>query len=312
MLNSHVRRRSQRFIEKYTQSKQSEKTSRASSSRVQKKQGQRRSLRNKEIYIHSWLHASTRPELAQSILPELVSGSDPNIQRRRRPSCVRKTRTTPIVHQFIEDEVESDDEDTEEECDEENEESENSESGELVELSGDNIESRAADDLRRNSYDSRFEPGNEEYELDEFIVGDDDESDIESIGSEITIHRNLGRSPSLQPRTSVITITSRRSSRRSMRSSISILQTQGMRNKKIAELPKSDNADEIVDEIMDALALFSRRCNRNREPLMLVLAAATCENAAVREALQDAVRCRLGKALPTADETEVWVIGPER
>ncbi|KAF2786568.1 hypothetical protein K505DRAFT_343689 [Melanomma pulvis-pyrius CBS 109.77] len=262
--------------------------------------------------MHSWLHASTRPEPAQSVLPELISDSDSNIQRRRRQSYVLKARKTHIVHQFIEDEVESDEEDTEEEYDGQNEESEHSESGEFVELSGDNIESRAAEDLRRNSYDSRFEPGNEEYELDEFIVGDGDESDTESIGSEITIYRESGSGPGLKPRTSIITITSNRSSRKSMRSSISISQTQGTGNKKIAELFKSDNADEIVDEIMDALALFSRRCNRNREPLMLELLAATRENAAVRDALQDAVRCRLGKALPTADGTEIWVIGPER
>ncbi|KAF2243485.1 hypothetical protein BU26DRAFT_554967 [Trematosphaeria pertusa] len=49
--------------------------------------------------------------------------------------------------------------------------------GELADLSADNVEWGAADDLdptRNLSYDSRCEPGNEEYEYDGFVVSDDD------------------------------------------------------------------------------------------------------------------------------------------
>ncbi|KAF1979183.1 hypothetical protein BU23DRAFT_549211 [Bimuria novae-zelandiae CBS 107.79] len=51
----------------------------------------------------------------------------------------------------------------------------------------------------------------------------------------------------------------------------------------------------VVEEIVDALALFSRRVNRDRPPVRLRLAAAVLEDAEIREALQDAISRGLGR-----------------
>jgi hypothetical protein len=62
---------------------------------------------------------------------------------------------------------------------------------ELAELSADNLQYVYADVLdRRESYDSRWEARNEDYEHDDFVVDNDDEGDEEgegSEGSEITL-----------------------------------------------------------------------------------------------------------------------------
>lgn len=68
---------------------------------------------------------------------------------------------------------------------------------------------------------------------------------------------------------------------------------------------------EIVEEIMDALAVFSRRCNRDRAPVRLRLAAAVLEDEEVREALENAVRLGLGRKLSLEDGSKRWTIGPK-
>jgi hypothetical protein len=64
-----------------------------------------------------------------------------------------------------------------------------------VELSNDNIQYAYADVLdRRESYDSRCEGGNEDYEYDDFVVDDDEEDDdeAESVDSEVTLVKEDG------------------------------------------------------------------------------------------------------------------------
>ena len=68
---------------------------------------------------------------------------------------------------------------------------------------------------------------------------------------------------------------------------------------------------EVVEEIVDALALFSRRVNRNREPVRLRLAAAVLEDVEIREALEGAILTGLGRKVSLADGSKRWVIGPK-
>lgn len=77
------------------------------------------------------------------------------------------------------------------------------------------------------------------------------------------------------------------------------------------ETPVSEAAlEDIAEELTDAIALFSRRCNRKHTPLTLRLSAEALENEEIVEALQDAERLGLGEGLRLSDGTEVWTIGP--
>lgn len=69
---------------------------------------------------------------------------------------------------------------------------------------------------------------------------------------------------------------------------------------------------EVVEEIVDALALFSRRINYHRSPIRLRLAAAVLDDKEIREALEDAIRTGLGRKLSFPDGSKQWTIGPRR
>jgi hypothetical protein len=241
-------------------------------SRVEKTQRKtnKLALQNNTKYIQSWLHSSV--ETQQEVTPI-------------RPRTTEKT----TIRQLISDEVSSGEEDTSED--------EDTESVEKVDLTHENIEYRAADEIRRASFDSRCGPGNEIYELDDFVVGDSDESEHESVSSEITAMRKVSGC-SLRPRPSVISI-ARRSSMRSTKSGCSAVEQD------------VGDADDVVEVIMDTMALLSRRCNRTLRPRKFVLAADILEDEAVRDVLDDAVRLGLGRLVSSSDGTEVWVIGPK-
>jgi hypothetical protein len=212
-----------------------------------------------------------------------------SINTRQNPSaaCPHTTQKS-ILHQLITDEVSSDDDDDPSDSD--------TESIEQINLTSENIKYRAADETRRNSYDSRHEADNELYKLDDFVVGDSGESERESVSSEITAMRRVSGC-SLRPIPSVISV-ARRTSMRSTKSGCFVVDQD------------VESADDIVREIMDAMALLLRRCNRNLRPRKFVLAAETLDDEAMREVMDDAVRLGLSRLVSRSDGTEVWVIGP--
>lgn len=271
MSNTCTARRLQRPAKQTPQVKSSKTTQQVS--RVEKTQRKTNTLtlQKKAKYVQSWLHSSVNTQ--QKVTPI-------------RPHTTQKT----TVRQLISDEVSSEEEDISEDDD--------TESVEKVDLTHENIEYHAADEIRRISYDSRYEPSNEVYELDDFVVGDSDESEHESVSSEVTAMREVSGS-SLRPRPGVISV-ARRSSMRSTKSGWSAVEED------------VEGADDVVEEIMDAMALFSRRCNRTLRPRKFVLAAEILDDEAVRDVLGDAVRLGLGRLLSSSDGTEVWVIGPRR
>jgi len=254
-------------------------------SRVEKIQRKKKTLalQKKAKYVQSWLHSSI--DTQQKVTPI-------------RNCTTQKT----TVRQLISDGVSSGEEGTSEDDDIESVENidlthENIDlTHENIDLTHENIEYRAADKIRRISYDSRYEPGNEIYELDDFVVGDSDESEHESVSSEITAMRKVSGC-SLRPRPSVISV-ARRSSMRSTKSSCSAVKQD------------VEGADDVVEEIMDAMALFSRRCNRTLRPRKFVLAAEIMDDEDVRNLLDDSVRLGLCRLVSSSDETKAWVIGP--
>ena len=68
-------------------------------------------------------------------------------------------------------------------------------------------------------------------------------------------------------------------------------------------------SEEVVEEIMDAVAMFSRRVNRGRDSVVLRLAAAVLEDSEVKEALEDAVRAGLARKVSLEDGSKRWSIG---
>jgi hypothetical protein len=199
------------------------------------------------------------------------------------------------------------------------------EAEEFVALSSDSFEYMAGYDLgRRDSYDSRIEPGNEDYTLDDFVVDDDSLDEMSDAGSEITI-----TSPSADTEyswsagihlidTENLSSTSSQSDGTDyslFKSSSSRRSSAGSSSSKSSALFVTDDDDDeeylnalspdfetlfyqvgddvdpadVAEEILDAACRFSRRCNRDSAPLRLELSRDCSEDDAVDEAMQFAV-----------------------
>lgn len=231
----------------------------------------------------------------------------------------RNTRV-PARTQIIDDSASSSGLSTDES---EGDEDDENEFSELADLSNNNLEWGAADDIdaRRNlSYDSRCEPGNEDYDHDSFVVSDDEEdfiggADKESQKEEPSDGRRLSHH---------ISRTCRSSSRESrlfvsdpeVNSDILAVPTWSDSRSSFQSIQQdippliTEVNPEVVEEILDAFTLFSRRCNRYRAPVSLRLAAIVYEDKEVREALDSAVRLGLGRKMSLADGSKRWTIGP--
>ena len=68
---------------------------------------------------------------------------------------------------------------------------------------------------------------------------------------------------------------------------------------------------DVVEEIVDATALFSRRCHRGRKPIRLRLAPEVFEDREVKGALEGAMRLGLGRKFSLEDGSQRWTIGPK-
>jgi hypothetical protein len=201
-----------------------------------------------------------------------------------------------------------------------------SDSDELNDMLFENVEGQPADGASRNaSYDSRCDPGNEDYELDDFVVAD--ESDQESeVDTEAENKDTAKVDIDLRKRKLIRKLTPRkRSSTPSTSSKLFCSGTEdgqfSQRRPSLVICPTdsssspagifiSDDPEEIVEQIMDALALYSRRCNRKRPPTTLILSPSALMDPDVRGGLEDAIRLGLGHILTASDEGEVWLIGP--
>ena len=190
--------------------------------------------------------------------------------------------------------------------------------GELSDLSGDNIQYNSADQLdRRESYDSRLESDNEDYELDDFVVDDDSDDTITEVGSEITVTpERLDESGDGTEDTDdkLSSTTARKHSATSTGSSNSGLFVSDpddvpealssyltpMSPLFVQPVPEDVEPAEVAEEIMDAVCRFSRRCNRDSAPLRLFLTSEYFEDKEVEEA----VRCAVEKGLGWVDD--VW------
>lgn len=196
--------------------------------------------------------------------------------------------------------------------------------------------------------DSRLESGNEDYEMDDFVV-DDDESVYTEDGEvsdafdgDLDLAINMVRHPARATFQSISHSGSSSTSPRSIRQASS---TSDRRRRSSSQLFMSDlegkpflpprlpswedlgfvagdeapeapliaqASAEVVEEIIDALALFSRRVNRDRPPINLRLASAVLQDEEIRDALESAIRNGLGRKLSLADGSKHWTIGPRR
>ncbi|KAH7089808.1 hypothetical protein FB567DRAFT_619134 [Paraphoma chrysanthemicola] len=167
------------------------------------------------------------------------------------------------------------------------------ESEELDTLSGDNIEYNSRDQLdHRESYDSRLESGNEEYELDDFVVDDDEVDDISDVSSVVTITpESFGEERRL---------------------SLASLGESSQWDFEVQPVMSDFSASDVAEEITDAVCRFSRRCNRNCAPLHLVLASEMLEDKEVVDSLQSAIKQGLGQFDATRDNNVLVVVGPKK
>lgn len=258
-------------------------------------------------------------------------------------TCIVRTATTRTS--LIEDTAESESEDE-------------PESEEHIPGSIDNMYYRTADVLdRRDSLDSRYESGNEEYELDGFVVADEYLSDGEGsvAGSDVTLlddEEEEGEEMdgvvdgdgeeedgSELTESSVEMIgtkgfgESRKMSTTSMNSSGSGLFVSDQEDppvvllelvlqddmvdifdatgKQFMALPLCEEAaEDVAEDIHDAICFFSRRCNRSKLPLMFRLDRKTLEDEEVSAAIEQACRLKLGQTMDLGDGTQGVRVGP--
>ncbi|CAI6328678.1 unnamed protein product [Periconia digitata] len=182
---------------------------------------------------------------------------------------------------------------------------------------------------RKESYDSRYESGNEDYELNDFVVDDDVSIKSESDAT-IKAHSptyNTRRASAITSTLSVISEATRRSksstsSRLFFSESEDGIQTLDMMAwlqlgiasddpEDVGEGVVTEPSAEVVEEISDAVAMFSRRCNRGRPPIRLRLSSFAGKDGEVKEALDRAVDLGLGRKLSLRDGTKLWTIGPK-
>jgi hypothetical protein len=129
----------------------------------------------KTEHLNPWLRKASTSSASSIDLDLIDSNLAAKLQSaNRKPNT--KTPIEPSIADFIADSASSSDHSTN--CEGSDEEDSDGKYGELADLSTDNFEWGAADNIdasRNQSYDSRYEPGNEDYEMDEFVVGDDEE-----------------------------------------------------------------------------------------------------------------------------------------
>ncbi|PSN68183.1 hypothetical protein BS50DRAFT_573141 [Corynespora cassiicola Philippines] len=285
---------------------------------------------HKKDYLATWLQASQSPPLTPEVDLDALEASLKKTLSKPQPSR-RRNRNTALA-------------DSASESDKETEEPEDSDAGELFHLSHDNTEWNAADDLsssRHYSYDSRCEPGNDDYEEDDFVVedGHEDEEEYGSMKSEddiseITIvPQDISMIDAMRRESGTITTATSESSRRSTmtRSSTSKLffsdpddflqpvPFSPVSNESLIGSPRlgallplvEEATEEIVEDIMDAISKFSRRCNGNLMPVRMRLSAPVLEDEMIREALDHARRLGLGKRVSLGDGSICCTIGPK-
>jgi hypothetical protein len=295
-----------------------------------------------------------RPKRFQDPDPQL-----PRIEKRRSPRLLKATQSIAIktisqtkrtiryvinqpeprerASRFVEDSAseEADDED-----EEDGEDEEETYSDKVSDFTTHSIEYNAADPLdRRDSHDSRLESGNEEYELDDFVVDDDSDDSVSDMGSEITVYGSDDESCYIEsqviaagalvdeqrPSSTVVPESkTRKLSATSTQSSDSGLFVsdpndvpQSLSLCPVALSPPAfqvmnDNIEpaDIAEEISDAISRFSRRCNRHCVPLRLILSRECFEDAEISDTIARATKQGLGSCTEVGDRRVICVVGP--
>ncbi|KAF1834622.1 hypothetical protein BDW02DRAFT_630264 [Decorospora gaudefroyi] len=130
---------------------------------------------------------------------------------------------------------------------------------------------------REESYDSRLEEGNEEYERDGFVVGDGEESEISILSEgeeeeEGEIDSEVEDEDEQTDNDTQEDDNTTTPSQTSTSSSSLFISAYPTRTPDFSLLPLSTAAPEdIAEDVTDLMALLSRRCNRDRAPLLLRL-----------------------------------------
>ncbi|KAL1602601.1 RNA polymerase III subunit C82 [Paraconiothyrium brasiliense] len=294
----------------------------------------------------------------------------PNIKKNQRPPPkIKEGFTSEVSDDDMETDSEGSDSEDEFSMEDDSAESED-EYHEHANLSHDHIEYVNSHDLQNTpghrysmeSYDSRLEPGNEQYEKDDFLIDDDEsvvmeeseasdeeaDSDVDDLvinmerdpvpvgyqttGGRVRMNSLFSDTDKSRRSSSAKSSSTSRADRRSSQNSYSRRRSSSLfvsdlvgdpsiphqlapwlqTGKDAVEAPLIAQAsEEVVEEIVDALALFSRRVNRDRPSVRLRLAAAVLEDEEIRYLLEDAIRTGLGRKLSLADGSKRWSFGPK-
>ncbi|KAF2640623.1 hypothetical protein P280DRAFT_549455 [Massarina eburnea CBS 473.64] len=262
----------------------------------------------------------SRPNDSRKASATSASSVDLDALDAKISTQLKKKKRVPIVKDYLHDSTS--------EFSTDNEDSEEDEYSESASLSADNFEWLSAEDLdstRHSSLDSLYESDNKDYEKDDFVAGDDEEiEDASSSEDEDDIQSSIRRISAI----SAISALAEESRRSSSGASKLFYSDSGDASNAFDDwmdfAVANDHAEEdvgdiltepsaeIVEDILDAMAVFSRRCNRNREPVRFRLASAVLRDQEVKEALENAERLGLGRKVSLADGSKRWTIGPKK
>ncbi|USP80532.1 uncharacterized protein yc1106_07806 [Curvularia clavata] len=156
--------------------------------------------------------------------------------------------------------------------------------------STDNMHYVASDviDGCKEDYDNLQEAKNDEYGFDEFVVWDG-EVDEEGNGEECQSDRKGSFSST------------------SSEDTLFIPEIKAKKRKRVDE----QEPEEVAEQISDAIVLFSRRCNRDLEPVVLRATKRIRRDTEVAVVWDRALRLGLGVGTEMSDGSVVWRIGPK-
>ncbi|KAF2731422.1 hypothetical protein EJ04DRAFT_579135 [Polyplosphaeria fusca] len=183
--------------------------------------------------------------------------------------------------------------------------------------------------LRTSSYDSRHSLSNSHYELDSFVVDSSPSCPSPAPSSPPFPQRSASESTTYPRSTTTSTSppsysyplapSPLRARARACASEIErdidamfARHTTASSRSTSASASVLTHAEDVIEEVSDAIALFGRRCNAMRPPVIIAFRSGLVGDSGVREVLDEVVRRGMGRGLGEARGVVEWIVRARR
>jgi hypothetical protein len=169
-------------------------------------------------------------------------------------------------------------------------------------LSSEHLRFGAADVMHNHKErdDSQRETENETYEVNGFVIVSDDDEDNEETDQAVVYA--MARRDSVYSTSSEDTLFVSETKRKKKKSQQLVSQ----------DIPFMDlsSPEDVTEYVTNAIARFSRRCNRHRAPVVFGITKEVWMVTEMRDALDRAVKLGLAMGAEMSDGSVMWCIGP--